>query len=41
MNGLVIYSNTKDDLEFWAWVLSELSKQKPIEQWLMINPFLN
>lgn len=41
MNGIVIYSHTKDELKFWAWVLSELSKQKPIEQWLTINPSRN
>lgn len=41
MNGIVIYSKTKEDLEFWAWVLSELSKQQPLTQWLTINPSLN
>lgn len=40
-NGIVIYSNTRKDLEFWAWVLSEMTKQKPINEWLTINPSLN
>lgn len=40
-NGLIIYSQTKEDLLFWSWVLSELSKQKPVHEWLLINPSLN
>lgn len=41
MNGLVIYSKTRKDYELWAWVISELCKQKPVQEWLMINPSLN
>lgn len=40
-SGIVIYSKTRKDLEFWAWVLSELTKQKSIDEWLTINPSEN
>lgn len=41
MNGLIIFSKNKGELEFWAWVLSELSKERPVSEWLKINPSLN
>lgn len=41
MNSIVIYSKTKDEMVFWSWVISELMKQKPVEEWLKINPSLS
>lgn len=38
---MIIYSKTKEDLDFWVWVLSELTKQAPLQQWLSINPSVN
>lgn len=37
----IIQCNTSADFTFWAHVLESLVKEKSINEWLLLNPYLN